>query len=155
MSKCELTNDYHKLFFESYEVVTEGGIAFLESEYWLLSFVHIAYSYVLMLSGIIFLGVSLAKDFRGYGNQAYGLIIGVLAPLLGNAYYLWGFVPPGIPDPTPILFTISGMAFAWAIFGGRMLEVVPLAHSAIVQKLSTGIVIFDSDKTIRTYARRI
>jgi len=144
-----LTTSFHKLFFVSYEIVNVGDYVALENVYGPLFYVHTGYSYVLLLSGMVILGVSLAMDFKRYGAQAYGLIIGVLAPLLGNAYFLFGSLPPGFPDPTPIIFTVTGVAFAWVIFSGKLLEVVPLAHDAIVQKLSTGIVILDLEKNIR------
>jgi sigma-B regulation protein RsbU (phosphoserine phosphatase) len=143
-----LTTEFHRFFFVSYEIVTVGGYASLENEYGFLFYVHTGYSYLLILSGMIVLGVSLATDFKRYGTQAYGLIIGVLAPLLGNAYFLFGSAPTGFPDPTPIIFTVTGISFAWAIFGGKMLDVVHLAHGAIIQKLSTGIIVLDSEKTI-------
>ena len=144
-----LTSGYHKLFFESFAIVKVGAYAALENKYGPLFFVHTGYSYLLMLSGIFILGASLIANFRRYGAQAYGLIVGILAPLVGNVYYLFGPTPPGFPDPTPIIFTVTGVAFAWAIFGGHLLEVVPLAHDAIVRKLSTGILIVDSEKNIR------
>jgi len=144
-----LTSGFHKLFFVSSEIVNVGQYAILENTYGPVFFLHTVYSYLLLISGILIMGISLATDFKRYGAQAYGLIIGVLAPLIGNAYYLFGSPPPGFPDPTPIIFTITGVAFAWAIFGGHLLEVVPLAHDAIVQKLSTGIVILDLEKNIR------
>jgi phosphoserine phosphatase RsbU/P len=144
-----LSNRSHHLFFRSTEIINVGGYASLENEYGPLFFFHTGYSYLLMFAGILILGVSLAMNFKSYGSQVYGLIVGVLAPLIGNAFYLFGSPPPGFPDPTPIIFTITGVAFAWAIFGGRILEVVPLAHDVIVQKLSTGIVILDLEKNIR------
>jgi phosphoserine phosphatase RsbU/P len=144
-----LTTGYHKLFFESSEIITLGGYAALESEYGPLFFIHTGYSYILLISGIILLGASLVLNFKRYGFQAYGLIVGVLAPLVGNVYFLFGSPPAGFPDPTPIIFTVTGVAFAWAIFGGRILEVVPLAHDVIVQKLSTGIVILDLENNVR------
>ena len=144
-----LTSGFHKLFFVSFEIVNVGGYASLENIYSLLFYVHTIYSYVLMVSGILIMVVSLVRNFKRYGVQAYGLIIGVLAPLIGNAYFLFGSPPPGFPDPTPIIFTVTGGAFAWAIFGGHILEVVPLAHETIVRKLSTGVMILDAEKNIR------
>jgi phosphoserine phosphatase RsbU/P len=143
-----LTSGWHKLFFVTFEAVSVGGYVALQNQYGPLFYVHTAYSYLLMVSGIAILGWSLITNFSKYGAQVYGLIIGVLAPLLGNVYYLFGPIPPGFPDPTPIIFTVTGAVFAWAIFGGKILEVVPFAHDAIVQKLSTGIVILDQDKSI-------
>jgi phosphoserine phosphatase RsbU/P len=143
-----ITSGWHKLFFVTFETVSVGGYVTLQNQYGPLFYVHTAYSYLLMVSGIAILGWSLIINFSKYGAQVYGLIIGVLAPLLGNAYYLFGPTPPGFPDPTPIIFTVTGAVFAWAIFGGKILEVVPFAHDAIVRKLSTGIVILDRDKKI-------
>jgi len=144
-----LTTSFHKLFFTSYDVVMLGGYTDLGTNYGPLFYLHTAYSYLLIISGILILVFSLATNFKRYGVQAYGLIIGVFAPLAGNAYFLFGSPPPGFPDPTPIIFTVTGIAFAWAIFGGHILEVVPLAHEAIVRKLSTGVLILDADKNIR------
>ncbi len=144
-----LTNEYHHLFFKFADIGTEGGYAALKYEYAPLFFAHTGYSYLALFAGIALLTVSLVTRFKQYGAQAYRLIIGVLAPMAGNAYYLFGSPPPGFPDPTPLLFTITGIAFAWAIFGSRMLEVVPLAHETIVRKLSTGILILDSERNIR------
>ena len=144
-----LTSGWHKLFFTSFNVVTVGGYAALENHYGVLFYVHTAYSYLIMVLGIAILAYSIITRFRRYGVQAYGLIIGVLAPLAGNAYFLFGSPPAGFPDPTPIIFTVTGIAFAWAIFGGHILEVVPLAHESIVRKLSTGVMILDADKNIR------
>ena len=144
-----LTTGFHKLFFISFEIVNVGQYATLVNTYGPLFFVHTGYSYLLLISGILILGISLATNFKHYGAQAYGLIIGVLAPLIGNAYFLFGSPPPDFPDPTPIMFMITGLAFAWAIFGGHLLEVVPLAHEAIVQKLSTGIIILDVNKNMK------
>ncbi|HKJ38525.1 MAG TPA: PAS domain S-box protein, partial [Anaerolineales bacterium] len=126
-----------------------GGYVALENSYGPLFYVHTGYSYLLIVSGIVMLVISLIAKFKQYGVQAYGLIVGVLAPLIGNAYFLFGSPPPGFPDPTPIIFTVTGIAFAWAIFGGRILEVVPLAHESIVRKLSTGVMVLDADKNIR------
>ena len=143
------TSIFHSFFFKSYNTVMVGGYVALENSYGFLFYVHTIYSYILILSGIGFLIYSLVTKFKKYGIQAYGLIVGVLAPLAGNAYFLFGSPPAGFPDPTPIIFTVTGVAFAWAIFGGHILEVVPLAHETIVRKLSTGVMILDADKNIR------
>lgn len=144
-----LTNGFHHLFVKSFAAVTAGGYAALENNYGTFFYFHTAYSYLLIVLGVGIMGFSLATKFKKYGSQAYGLIVGVLAPLIGNIYFLFGSPPPGFPDPTPIIFTVTGVAFAWAIFGGHILEVVPLAHDAIVRELSTGILILDAQKNIR------
>ncbi len=144
-----LTSGFHKLFFTSFDTTVVGGYVALENNYGPLFYIHTIYSYLLVVAGIVLLAISLITKFKQYGVQAYGLIIGVLAPLLGNAYFLFGSPPAGFPDPTPIIFTVTGVAFAWAIFGGHILEVVPLAHDVIVRKLETGVLIVDAERNVR------
>lgn len=144
-----LTSGWHRLFFTSSNLTAVGGYVSLENHYGILFYFHTVYSYVLLVTGIVLLTISLVTKFKKYGIQAYGLIIGVLAPLAGNAYFLFGSPPAGFPDPTPIIFTVTGLAFTWAIFGGRIFEVVPLAHESIVRKLATGVLILDTNQNIR------
>jgi len=144
-----LTSAFHQSFIASYDIGSVNGFVFLTVKFGVLFYIHTAYSYLLMISGMLVLGYSLIVSFKNYGIQAYGLILGVVAPLAGNIYFLFGSPPPGSPDPTPIIFTVTGIAFAWAIFGGHILEVVPLAHESIVRQLSTGVIILDAEKNIR------
>jgi hypothetical protein len=99
-----LSNRSHHLFFRSTEIINVGGYASLENEYGPLFFFHTGYSYLLMFAGILILGVSLAMNFKSYGSQVYGLIVGVLAPLIGNAFYLFGSPPP-VFQTRPLLFS--------------------------------------------------
>jgi phosphoserine phosphatase RsbU/P len=144
-----LTNGVHENFFSASFTIALDEYVVLKHNYGWMFYLHTAYSYALMILGMGILAYSLTTKFKTYGIQAYGLIVGVVAPLAGNIYFLFGSPPQGFPDPTPIIFTVTGVAFAWAIFGGHILEVVPLAHEAIVHKLSTGVIILDAEKNIR------
>lgn len=143
-----ITNDIHHLFFSSQEIVVIRGFSILSSTFGVLFYIHMGYSYLLLFAGMLVLGYSLITNFKKYGIHAYGLIIGVLAPLVGNIYFLFGPIPEGFPDPTPLFFAVTGIAFAWTIFGSRMLEVIELAHDSIVQNLSNGIVVLDLEGNI-------
>jgi len=143
-----LTNPYHKLFFPSSGIITLNGFSILASDSGPLFLFHTLYSYLLVTLGMLFLGFVLLKNFKKYGTQAYGLIIGVITPLVGNILYIFGPLPPGFPDPTPITFTITGIAFTWAIFAGRMLDIVPTAHETIVDHLSNGVMVLDLENKV-------
>jgi PAS domain S-box-containing protein len=143
-----LSNNRHNLFFTSSVMVDTGVFSVVENQYGPLFFAHTAYSYVALVAGVVIIGIEISRNFRRYGVQAYGLIAGVLAPLLGNVYYLFGSVPAGFPDLTPIFFTVTGVAFGWAIFGSRILEVVPHAHGSIVETLTTGVIVLGPDMRI-------
>jgi PAS domain-containing protein len=143
-----LTNGYHRLFFSSFKTISINGFANLTGAGGILFYIHTYYSYALLFLGMLFLGIALVTNFKSYGSQAYGLILGVFTPLIGNVLYIFGGLPPGFPDPTPIAFTITGITFAWAIFAGRMLDVVPIAHESVVETLTSGIVVLDLENKI-------
>jgi len=142
------TNDIHQLYYLDQKIVLINGFAVIDSKYGPLFYAHTVYSYLLLLSGMVILGYSLFSNFKKYGISSYGLVIGVLTPLLGNIYFLFGPIPEGFPDPTPFLFGITGIAFSWTIFGSRMLDVIEIAHDSIVKNLSNGIVVLDLDDNI-------
>jgi len=153
-----ISNDFHQLFYISQKIININDFAIIKSRYGPVFYIHTAYSYILVFSGMVILGKSVIQNFKKYGIHAYGLIIGVLTPLVGNIYFLFGPIPEGFPDPTPFFFGITGITFAWTIFGGRMLEVIEIAHDSIVQNISNGIVVLDLDDIIldiNPAARRI
>jgi sigma-B regulation protein RsbU (phosphoserine phosphatase) len=142
------TNSVHHLFFVSTSQVSFQGFSTLTYVAGPLFLIHTWYSYALVFFGVFLLGTTLVRNFKKYGIQAYSLIIAVLAPLFGNVLYLTGSFPPGFPDPTPLAFTITSIAIAWAIFSGRLLDVVPIAHEVIIADLSSGIIVLDQENKI-------
>jgi PAS domain S-box-containing protein len=143
-----ITNDIHHLFHLSQKTVLINGFTVLESDYGPLFYIHTGYSYLVLLSGMGILGYSLFANFKKYGIHAYGLLIGVITPLAGNIYFLFSSKSNWIPDPTPFFFGITGIAFTWALFGSKMLEVVDIARDSIIHNLSNGIVVLDIDNNI-------
>lgn len=143
-----LTNVRHHLFFKNEYLIVQNNFTSLQFVSGPFFLIHTWYSYLLVFTGIILLCVALLSNFRKYGIQAYGLIIGVFAPLIGNVLYLTGVFPVGFPDPTPLAFTVTSITIAWAIFAGRMLDVVPIAHETIIANLPTGVIVLDQENKI-------
>jgi PAS domain S-box-containing protein len=143
-----LTNGYHEQFFSSYKIIPVNEFAILIADKGPVFYLHTTYSYLLIFSGVLFLGISLFTNFKKHGIQTYGLILGAVTPVVSNIYYLFGSPPAGFPNPTPISFTITGIAFAWSIFAGHLLDVVPIAHEAIVARLISGVIILDLENKI-------
>lgn len=109
--------------------------------------VHIAYSYLLLLAGSVLILRSLAQFKNLYRGQAYALLIAVLAPWVGNILYLLGFSPRGL-DATPFVFTISALAITWGIFWVQLLEILPIARSTIIEEMSEGVIVLDTENHI-------
>ena len=145
-----LTNDYHRAFFSSFTLEKLNDFVILKWVSGPLFLFHTFYSYVFVILGVSFLGYSIITDVRKkYGGRGIGLIIGAAAPLIENIVYVSGRLPEGFPDPTPIAFTITGITFAWAIFGDRILEVVSIAHESVVSNLVTGVIVLDLENKVQ------
>jgi PAS domain S-box-containing protein len=83
-----------------------------------------------------------------YRRQAGLLLIGVLAPWISNSIYIFGLAPVPNLDLTPFAFTISGLAFGWSLFQFRLLDLVPIARRAVVEGMSDGVIVLDTQNRI-------
>lgn len=71
------------------------------------------------------------------------MLTGIALPWLGNIISLLGFSPfPGL-DLTPFLFTFSGILFMLALFRFGLLDIVPIAHSRLMEGLLDGVIVLD------------
>jgi hypothetical protein len=77
------------------------------------------YAYVLLAVGTMWLALTLRHYSARYRIQLWLLILGVLAPWVGNLMYILGLVPlPGL-DMTPLAFSISGACFVASVFAAK------------------------------------
>jgi PAS domain S-box-containing protein len=83
-----------------------------------------------------------------YRQQAGLLLIGVLAPWISNSIYIFGLSPVPNLDLTPFAFTISVVAFGWSLFQFRLLDLVPIARRAVVEGMSDGVIVLDTQNRI-------
>jgi PAS domain S-box-containing protein len=138
------------LWTEVSTVETAGFVAF-ESVTGLLYDVHVIYSYLLvLLGGALLLRVILFAE-GVYRTQATALLIAMFIPLVGNALYVFGYLPPGI-DPTTVGFLISGIIVAGTILRGQLLELVPvarhLARDEILENMEDRVIVLDDNQRI-------
>lgn len=81
--------------------------------------VNWVYAYVLIAVGTVWLALTLPHYSARYRIQLWLLILGVLAPWIGNLLYILGRVPlPGL-DMTPLAFAISGACFVASVFAAK------------------------------------
>ncbi len=140
------TNEYHGLIWSSYylsdykvglvhPIVYRYGLWF-----W---FVHLTYSYTLLFLGSFLFIKNFLKLKKPHSYQVSVILIGVLIPLLANIFYISGFFKlPGL-DITRISFSITGILFVIAIFYWKFLDLIPLARSLLVEKMSDGLIVVD------------
>jgi NtrC-family two-component system sensor histidine kinase KinB len=142
------TNGFHGLIWGDVGLDTSGTFINLSETPRAGFWVHTVYSYTLLLIGVLLLIQTFVRAPRLYRRQLISLLVGVLVPWLANALSLLDLSPFPEFDLTPFAFTVSGAVMAWGLFRFRLLDIVPVARSAVVDSLSDGVIVLDTQNRI-------
>ncbi|MBN1979747.1 MAG: GAF domain-containing protein [Anaerolineae bacterium] len=143
------TNEFHRQIWQSTELRTSGSFPMLNIiEYGAFFWLHAAYSYVLLALGTWLLARAFIGSSRLYRRQVAILLVGLLAPWVGNALYISRLGPfPGL-DLTPFGYTLTGLAVIWGLFRFRLLDIVPVARDAVIAEMPDGVIVLDAENRI-------
>jgi PAS domain S-box-containing protein len=137
------TNEAHGLVWSSTGLTEDGPFPALEVAHGGWFWVHLSYSYLLLLVGTFLLISMLTRSPNLYRKQNLGLLVAVSVPWVGNGIYVLGFSPVPNLDLTPFAFLLSGMAIALSLFRFRLLDVVPVARESVIEGMADGVVVLD------------
>jgi PAS domain S-box-containing protein len=137
-----LTNGRSGVFWSRFELVRRAGRVAVDSQpawgFWL----HAAYSWGLLFGCVLLLGLKVMRSPHLYRRQALSLLVAAVVPTVGNVLHVLNLVRfPA--NPMPFLFTLSGAAFAWAIFRYRFLDILPVARERLVEEMGEAVVVLD------------
>ena len=107
-----------------------------------------AYSYLLIITGIIFLADELLHSPQIYWTQAFALLLSVLAPWATNWAFAVGLSPVPHLDLTPVAFVVTGLALAWAVARAGLLDITSMARKAILETMADGVIVHDAQDRI-------
>jgi len=138
------TNPLHHWFLVDVSFSRDGILMGLDSVcYGPIFWFHTVYSYMLVLIGIGLIVQTSIHTFQLYREQSVIMILGVLPPLLTSVIDAFLLIP-GLKHPlAPLGFAFMGMAFAWAMFQHRMLDIVPVARDIVIDSMSDGMIVLD------------
>ena len=137
----------HGWMYETLELNTGGPFLMAAYEHGPWFWVHVGYSYVMLLSGALLLFWTLAHSAPFYRRQAAMLLIGSIPSWIVNGLYVLNLSPSDL-DLTPFAFTVAGVAAAWGLYRWRLLDIVPVARAAVIEGLDDGIVVLDKQNRI-------
>lgn len=133
------TDPWHGLFFAGEETQGIGMILNGGPVHW----ANIAYSYVLILIAMVLLVRRFLQTAGMYQKQLTIILIGAGFPWLNSIIFVSGLnLVPNV-DNTPFSFTITGLAFTYALLRYRLLDVLPVARHVLVESMSDGVVVLD------------
>ena len=142
------TNESHSLIWSDIRLDTSGSFSVLYLSYGAFVWVWVIYSYSLILLGSVLLLQALVRSPHLYRGQTGALLIGALAPWVGNVLRISGLNPFPHLDLTNFAFTLSGLAAAWALFRFRLLDIVPVARDAVIESMDDGVIVLDAQNRI-------
>lgn len=142
------TNSFHGLFFKPSSLEVIEGIPVRIAEYGTWWWVHLLYSYILLVFAIAQLVRILLSSSTGNNRQVYLLLAASLVPIISNILYVFGFRPLGFIDLTPVAFTITSALFVLGISLGDIMLVRPVALRVLFDSLPDGIVVLDKNCNI-------
>ncbi len=137
------TNEAHGLIWSDTRLDTSGSFSVLDLTYGAWFWVNMAYSYLLILLGSFLFLQEVLHSPHLYRGQASALLIGALAPWLGNILYVSGLSPFPHLDLTPFAFTSTGLMLSWGLFHFRLLDIVPVARDAVIESMGDGVLVLD------------
>ena len=139
-----LTDHWHGLFFSASRDPSAGMILVGGPFFW----ANLIYSYVLVLIACILLVQKYSQSSGLYRKQLGTILAGVGIPWLNSILFMLRLSPFPNADNTPFSFTIAGIAFAYALWRHRLLDVMPIARHVLIENMSDGVVVLDAQNRL-------
>lgn len=143
-----ISHEYHTIYYKSVEMDSSGAIPLLELNIGLWYYVHVVYSYLLILWGLGVVAKKIIYQRSLFRNQLLFMLFAVLVPLITFTVYFAGLMPIKNIDPTPFAFAFSGLLISVSIFRYRMLDLMPIAREHIFQSMGDGLVVIDNKQRL-------
>jgi len=138
------TNGAHRLVWETLRADGTGPRG-LETVNGPLFGVHTAYSYLLLSVAVLLIVVFALRSRYFYQRQVMAIVVATLVPWGANAVSL----ALGLEyDLTPIAFTVTGVAFTWAVVREEFLDITPIATEVVFDRIDTAVVVVDASDRI-------
>ena len=139
------TNDLHHLFYIQY------SSSFTDTIYGPYFYVHSVYTYLLLIIGIGRLLIFSIRNAGFFSKQSLLISIGLACPVIVNVFGSFLKLIPMTVFVTPILFSVSIICFALAIFKFDFLGIAPIALRKIADRMSDSYLVLNDDGTITDF----
>ncbi len=112
--------------------------------------VHAVYSFVLIFIAILLMLISVLRT-RGYKRrQMLYILLGISLPVGINILITFRVIVATV-DLTPLVFTLTALLFAWALYRQRLFEISPLARDVVIEGLQDAMLVLDTHGRIVDY----
>jgi signal transduction histidine kinase len=142
------TNQFHHLFYTAeIPALISGSVVWIFVRgplFWL----HVTYSYLLLLAALVLLASRYSGAPSIYRRQIALLVVASSLPVIVNIFYIVSIDPvPGL-DLTPLTFTLVGIIIAMGLFRYQLFLTLPVAYPLVFSAISDGIIVTDTSNRI-------
>jgi PAS domain S-box-containing protein len=141
------TNEYHYLLWSKITILP-GPMHIAKYDHGPWFYVHIVFTYLLLLIGTFWLIKALLKLPPSKRRQIYILIFGLIIGWSANVLYITGLFPVEGLDITPLSFTFIAFIVSWNIFQFRLFDIVPIARDILLDNMADGVIVLDPNDII-------
>ena len=142
------TNEYHHLMWSGETVITISGLSLLNIEYGPFFWIHVVFTYIIVLIASLLLIREFVQRPGAYRIQISLIILGILIPWVGSLIFVTKINPIQNLDITPLFFLPTGLGLSWAITRYRLLEILPLEHLSVLKNMKDGVIVLNSDQRV-------
>ena len=134
------TDPWHGLYFGGKRALNTTMILDAGVVHW----ANIIYSYALILISLVILSIAAYRSVGIYRRQTLLIIAALVIPWVVHISFLstGGLLPNA--DVTPFIFSITALIFAFALVGYRLLDIVPIARTVLIENMSEGVIVLDT-----------
>src|SRR5687767_11764017 len=138
------TNPWHQWLWTRI-VLPSGTLPFSHYEYGWWFWVLTAQHYVLMVAATLLLLGAIRRVRRPFRTGMSAVLIAAVLPWIGNAAYNAGIGPwPGLNWLT-LALGVSGSLLVWVVLREGLLDLLPRAREALLDKMTDGVLVLDRD----------
>ncbi|MBN1486351.1 MAG: PAS domain-containing protein [Anaerolineae bacterium] len=139
------TNPVHNLFWEIENYFWDGPFLVSNRPNGPWFKVHLVYSYILVIVGIILIIRSAIRSFSLQRQQTTILVMTATVPVLLNVMGSLDRLPYWLPnlDYTPLGFAFSGLGLAWNASRHQLFDVVPIARETLIESMGDMVFVVD------------
>lgn len=103
----------------------------------------LAYNYLVLLVATVLFVASMGRLARSYRRMAAVMLAAALVPWAANVLYNANVGWFATIDLTPFAFTVTGVVLVWGLFDERLVDLTPLARSAVLERMSDAVYVTD------------
>ena len=123
-----------------------GNFSVITKSYGPWFYVHSIYTYGFFFASLIILTRSVVRQKNSlYRKQQWLLLVGILVVFIPNIMYVTKISLIKSFDITPVFFCVTGMHVFIGMVKYRFLNLVPVAHEQVFEKMGEGIIVVSKD----------